>query len=119
MINYTVGQRRHLGIALGEHAYVKKIDASTNSIVLGNKESGKATYLFADNMNLILNDSIPEEGLKAFAKVRSRASEVLCKIYPGEKVKVVFENPIYFPAPGQSIVFYDDNGFVIGGGFIC
>lgn len=119
MINYTVGQRRHLGIALGEHAYVKKIDASSNSIVLGNKESGKATYLFADNMNLILIDSIPEEGLKAFAKIRSRASEVLCKIYPGEKVKVVFENPIYFPAPGQSIVFYDDNGFVIGGGFIC
>ena len=119
IINYTVGQRRHLGIALGEHMYVKKIDSKTNSIILGNKESGKTNCLLAWDLNLISIDSIPKEGLKAFAKIRSRANEIECKIYPGEKIKVVFSENIYFPAPGQSIVFYDEKGFVIGGGVIC
>lgn len=98
--------------------YVKKIDAETNSIILGNKESGKTNVLLARNLNLISIDSIPSEGLKAFAKIRSRAKEIECKIYPGEKLKVIFSENIYFPAPGQSIVFYDEKGFVIGGATI-
>ncbi len=118
IINYTVGQRRGLGIALGEHIYVNRINPLENAIILGSKESGKSSYLYASGINLISIDEIPSGGLKVFAKVRSRAKEVSCEIYPGKKVKVVFEDPIYFPAPGQAIVFYDDKGFVVGGGII-
>lgn len=118
IINYTVGQRRHLGVALGEHAYVKKIDVDENLIVLGGKESGRSDHIFVSDVNLISAQSIPEDGLKAWVKVRSRAVPTLCKVFPGERLKVVFDEAIYFPAPGQSAVFYDDEGNVIGGGII-
>lgn len=118
IINYTVGQRRHLGISLGEHMYVKSINFNENNIVLCKKESGKSNIIFASNLNLISIDNIPKDGLNVFAKVRSRANKVSCKIYPGEYVKAIFQEHIYFSAPGQSIVFYDDNGSVIGGATI-
>ena len=118
IINYTVGQRRHLGIALGEHAYVKKINAAENTIILSGKEAGKATHIFVSDVNLISVDEILPSGLEAWAKVRSRATPALCKIFPGERLKVVFDEPIYFPAVGQSVVFYDSRGYVIGGGTI-
>lgn len=119
IINYTVGQRKGLGIALGEPAYVLKIDSKKNQVVLGNKELGFRKEVAAKNVNFILFDKLESE-IKANVKIRYRAAEVPCRILPyGEdSVKIVFDEGVYFPAPGQSVVFYDDNGLVIGGGVI-
>lgn len=117
IINYTVGQRRHLGVALGFNAYVLELDAEKNTITLGKKEYGRFNGLIATDPHFI--SEIPfKSPIVAFAKLRSRAKEVKCTIYVGEKLKVVFDESVYFPAPGQSIVFYDKEGYVLGGGII-
>ena len=119
IINYTVGQRKGLGIALGEPSYILKIDSEKNEIVLGNKEMGLKKEIIAKNTNFILFDELQNE-IKANVKIRYRATEVPCTIIPFGKnaVKVVFKEGVYFPAPGQSVVFYSDDDLVIGGGII-
>ncbi len=119
IINYTVGQRKGLGVALGFPAYVVKMDSSKNTVILGNKEDGACTQIIAKDVNFIAFENL-ETSIKAFAKIRYRAKEVPCILEPDENefVKIMFEVPVYFPAPGQSIVFYDDTGVVIGGGII-
>ncbi len=119
IINYTVGQRKGLGIALGEPAYVLKIDPEKNQIILGKKERGLRREVIARNVNFILFDQLKSE-IRANVKIRYRATETPCTITPlGENaVKIVFDNGVYFPAPGQSVVFYDGKGLIIGGGII-
>lgn len=119
IINYTVGQRKGLGIALGEPSYILKIDSANNQIVLGKKELGLKKEIIAKNVNFILFDKLQKE-IKANVKIRYRATEVPCRVVPygDDKIKITFDEGVYFPAPGQSVVFYDDNGLVIGGGII-
>ncbi len=119
IINYTVGQRKGLGIALGEPSYILKIDSANNQIVLGTKELGLKKEIIAKNVNFILFDKLQSE-IKANVKIRYRATEVSCSVAPygDDKIKITFDEDVYFPAPGQSVVFYDDNGSVIGGGII-
>lgn len=119
IINYTVGQRKGLGIALGEPSYILKIDSENNQIVLGNKEFGLKKEIIAKNVNFVLFDNLKSK-IKANVKIRYRATEVPAEILPlGEDaVKIIFDEGVYFPAPGQSVVFYDDDGLVVGGGVI-
>ncbi len=119
IINYTVGQRKGLGVALGEPAYVLEIDAAQNKIILGGKEQGKCNKIIIQNTNFILFDVLSEK-IRARAKIRYRASEMPCVIEPlnDDAVMIEFDEPIYFPSPGQSVVFYNEEGVVIGGGII-
>lgn len=117
--NYTIGQRRHLGLALGKHMYVLNINGSQNKITLGEKPEGLCSSLIAQNVNYINFENLNSK-INAFAKIRARAESVPCTITPlsEKQVKVAFDKPQYFPAPGQCIVFYDKDGYVLGGGFI-
>ena len=119
IINYTVGQRRGLGISLGVHMYVNSIDSKNNNIILSTRELGKCNCVIAKDCNFIPFDTL-ESSLKVYAKIRSRAKETPCFIRPidNNRTEVNFEEEQYFPAPGQSIVFYDKNGYVVGGGII-
>lgn len=119
IINYTVGQRKGLGVALGEPLYVLNIDSKRNQIILGSKEMGLKKEIIAKNTNFILFDTLKNE-IRAHVKVRYRAVGVPCTIIPFDekRVKVLIDEGVYFPAPGQSVVFYDDDDLVIGGGII-
>ena len=119
IINYTVGQRRGLGISLGVHMYVNNIDSENNNIILSTREMGKCNSLIAKNCNFIPFEKL-QSSLKVYAKIRSRAKETPCFInsIDNNKIRVDFEEGQYFPAPGQSIVFYNENGYVSGGGII-
>lgn len=119
IIHYTVGQRKRLGIALGRPVFIKRIDATNNKIILA--DSGNE---FADSV--ILCDVTATSGEKfnkefnCSVKIRSVAKPTPAKVIPIDDttVKVVFESPQRAPAKGQSVVMYDDDNFVIGGGFI-
>ena len=119
VINYTVGQRKGLGIALGFPAYVVKMDSDENTVMLGSKEDGACTEIIAKDVNFIAFENL-EAPINAFAKIRYRSKEVPCILEPAENglIKVIFDIPVYFPASGQSVVFYDSFGTVIGGGII-
>lgn len=114
IINYTVGQRKGLGVAFGEPMFVTKIDAKTNEVVLAPNGFQETSEFFVDN----LSESFTSE-CKLDVKIRYKASRVSATIIPIEngKVKVVFDVPQRAVTPGQSAVFYDGDT-VVGGGYI-
>ena len=94
--------------------YVVSIDPGQNLIVAGEKKDLMAKGLVAENMNR-LAPFWPEQ---VYAKIRYRKTEALCKVsMEKECLKVVFWEEQEAVAPGQSVVFYDDDR-VLGGGEI-
>lgn len=120
IINYTIGQRKGLGIAFGKPMFVTKIDPVTNDITLGEKGCEFSKSLTADNLNFIPFDTLTEP-MRVLAKVRYSAKPAWCTIaMSGEnEVRVEFDEPQRAVTPGQAVVFYDENyDIVIGGGII-
>ena len=116
--NYTVGQRKGLGIASNKPLFVVDIDVKRNIIVLGDDEDTLGDTLVASNLNWIMFEKLEKE-MRVTAKIRYGAKEAGCTISPvsDNKVKVVFDIPQRAITPGQSVVFYD-NDYVVGGGVI-
>ena len=110
-VNYTIGQRKGLGIALGHPAYVTHIDAVTNRVTLGTNEDLFATqlqYQIVRALRTVNNTAIS-------ARIRYRSQAVPVQKIDGNCLS--FAAPVWGITPGQSIVFYQD-GLVIGGGII-
>lgn len=117
--NYTVGQRKGLGIAWEHPLYVNKIDPVKNEVILSNLESGYKHEIEIKNTNFILPCEVGSEA-KGYVKIRSRFAEVPCKFIRNseDRATIIFDEAQKFPAPGQSAVLYDGEGYVIGGGEI-
>jgi tRNA-specific 2-thiouridylase len=114
---YTVGQRRGLGIPAREPYYVVEICPDTNRVVLGPKQALFSMGLSAREVNWLIDP--PREELCARAVIRYRHPGVPAQISPlgpGE-VRVIFDSPQPAVAPGQAVVFYQDDR-VLGGGWI-
>lgn len=118
LINYTIGQRKGLGISYKEPLYVIKLDIQKNQVIVGTEQDLYSKELIANEINWLAIDKL-NEPLKLKAKVRYRAKEAECTVYPieNEQVKVIFDEPQRAITPGQSVVFYDED-IVIGGGKI-
>ena len=120
---YTIGQRKGMGISSPEPLYVLRIDIEHNTIYAGPREAAKKREFLVDNINWLL--SPPSDTFKATVKVRSTMKEQPAVIsssfilHPSsfDSVRVVFDEPQWAPAPGQSAVFYNGD-MVIGGGII-
>lgn len=115
---YTIGQRKHLGIAVGEPRYVVNIDKYTNRVVVGTNEDLMKIRVVAKNLNMI---SVPElaSDLAVTAKIRYNSKDSAAIVRPMFKnvAEVVFNQPVRAVTPGQSIVFYQEE-VVVGGGII-
>lgn len=120
LINYTIGQRKGLGISYKEPLYVIKLDIVKNEVIVGSEKELYNTELEASDLNWMVDvDSKLNEGLECLAKIRYRAKEAKAKVYKvGRNVKVIFDEPQRAITPGQSVVFYDEDGIVLGGGKI-
>ena len=118
LINYTIGQRKGLGIAAPAPYYVLKKDAENNKVILGSNDDLFLDTLEATDVNFISIENLTEP-LKVKAKVRYKQKETDATIHPLENgdVKVVFDVPQRAITPGQSVVFYDGDT-VLGGGII-
>ena len=118
IINYTIGQRKGLGVSYKEPLYVIDIKPETNEVIVGKEEMLYSNELTASVLNWMAIDEL-EEPLELEAKIRYRSKESKCIVYPieNDKVKVVFNEPQRAITRGQSVVFYKDN-IVIGGGII-
>ena len=114
--NYTVGQRRGLGIAIGEPAYVSHIDVERNSITVGPRDALSRCEFEVEDVNLASIERVTP-GMKAGVKVRSRMPELPVRLFPngGAGLSAVTEEPAWAVAPGQAAVFYDGD-IVLGGG---
>lgn len=118
VINYTIGQRKGLGIALGKPQFVIDKNALDNTVVLGDEEHLFKSEVEVCNLNFIPFDKLEKE-MKVKAKLRYRHTEQPATIYPLENgnVKIIFDEPQRAPSPGQAAVFYDGD-IVVGGGKI-
>lgn len=115
--NYTIGQRKGLGIALGQPMFVVAIHPENNTVVLGTKDELQAKTFYAGKINLMKYATIPE-GLEVTAKIRYRNSGGKASLYPeGDRIRVVFHEAMDSITPGQSAVFYE-NEDMVGGGVI-
>ncbi len=118
ILNYTIGQRKGLGLAAKEPLYVLEIDAAENSIVVGPVEKLAGDELIADELNLIAFERL-EKKTSVDAKIRYNMKEAPAYLEPQSKdrVKVSFKSPQNAITPGQAVVFYDGE-VVIGGATI-
>ena len=121
LLHYTVGQRKHLGVALGYPVFIKEIDPEQNRIYLARTgEEYAGGVLLTDCViqpNPWLNAG--QKTAHVLVKVRSRAPDAPATVtlLGDGRAQVVFDAPQRAPAPGQSCVIYRDAA-VLGGGFI-
>lgn len=118
LYNYTIGQRKGLGISYKEPLFVVGFNRAKNEVIVGEKEYIYKTEMIVKNINLLLVDKI-EDSMKVSVKTRYSSKEEMATIemVDEDTIKVVFENPIARITPGQSAVFYLDD-IVVGGGKI-
>ncbi|WP_142602086.1 tRNA 2-thiouridine(34) synthase MnmA [Solitalea koreensis] len=115
---YTIGQRRGLGIAMGEPVFVTRIHPETNTVVLGREDELLKSEALVRNFNLIKYGSI-QEPIEAVTKIRYKDAGTMSTIVEeNDKIKVSFDHSVSAIAPGQSAVFYEGND-LLGGGFLC
>jgi tRNA-specific 2-thiouridylase len=121
--NFTIGQRKGLGIATGNPLYVVEIRGDKRQVVVGGGENLLSTNLRAKHLNWILFDGLANrvgEPLRVRAKIRHRHEPALATVETAgdDEVMVTFDEPQRSITPGQAVVFYD-NDLVVGGGWIC
>jgi tRNA-uridine 2-sulfurtransferase len=116
--NYTIGQRRGLGISWSEPLYVVGIDPEKNRVIVGTKDELPGASFIAGRMNWIYCDE-PTEPFETYARIRYRHRESRARVIPlsDGRVRVEFEEPQRAITPGQAVVFYEGD-IVIGGGWI-
>lgn len=124
---YTVGQRRGLGVALGRPAYVTRIDAASNTVVVGPREALLSGGLLAEDVNWLVADvtlqqlavAHADRWIPAAIKIRHTHLPAAGAIRVGDDRTVAarFDVPQAAVTPGQAAVFYDGE-IVLGGGWI-
>jgi tRNA-specific 2-thiouridylase len=116
--NYTIGQRKGLGIAIGKPAYVVDIISEKNEVIIGENSDVFGHELLADHVNLIDPASV-YDGMNIEAQIRYHANPTDAKLYmrDHDQIHVVFEKPVRAITPGQAVVFYK-NDRLLGGGTI-
>ena len=119
IINYTVGQRKGLNIALGQPVFIKKIDPLKNEIYLSYKGGEFFEEVFFEDTVFMKISEIKEQ-ISCNAKVRYSTKTEKCTVEHLENgsYRAYFKDKVRAPAKGQSIVFYDDEDNILFGGFI-
>ncbi len=137
--NFTIGQRRGLGIAAGRPVYVTALNVATNTVTLGDNPDLACSALYADRVNMLVEplkgisgytadgagasqSDEPTTGLGSFrAAVKIRylhtPAPAMVHALPDNRVRVQFDEPQRAITPGQAVVFYDGD-LVLGGGWI-
>lgn len=116
--NYTIGQRRGMGIAAERPLYVIGINKDQNEVVVGFEEECQKSGLIATDLCWSAIEAL-DEPMECEAKIRSSQQPTTVKVFPQDDngVKVDFYMQQKAIAPGQSVVFYK-NDVLLGGGII-
>ncbi|MBQ0083982.1 MAG: tRNA 2-thiouridine(34) synthase MnmA [Clostridiales bacterium] len=118
IINYTIGQRKGLGIALGAPAFVLDKNTVDNTVVLGEEKELYFKNVIVENVNFVSVEGF-EKPMRVMAKLRYRhaAQPAVAEQLGSNTVRLIFDEPQRAPTPGQSAVFYDED-ILLGGGII-
>jgi len=119
LANYTIGQRKGLGVNSPVPLYVLGKDADTNTLIIGEADELGRDELVADDVNWISGEA-PKDPFRAEVKIRYTAREAWALVTPvenGKQVQVRFDAPQRDVTQGQAAVFYDGDA-LLGGGII-
>jgi len=128
IINFTIGQRRGIGVATGDPIYVVHLDAANARVIVGPKEALDTRTLYLRDVNWLGDNDladIPSGGMALFVKVRSTRPPMEGILYPADvdgRISVEIIGGEAGIANGQACVFYEDDTEdtrVLGGGFIA
>lgn len=116
--NFTIGQRKGLGVAYSEPLYVVKLNPDANQVIVGTREKTFESTFHVNELNWISIETL-NAPMEVTCKIRSAQVEREAIIEPDADggVKVTFHHPTDAITPGQSAVFYEDDS-VVGGGTI-
>jgi tRNA-specific 2-thiouridylase len=116
--NFTVGQRKGLGVATGSPLYVIQINGADKQVIVGGEENLYSRTLRTRRVNLIAVDDLIEP-MRVSVKIRHRHESAAATIQKtgDDEILVTFDQPQRAITPGQAAVFYD-NDVVVGGGWI-
>jgi len=119
LANYTIGQRKGLGVASAVPLYVLGKNAQTNALIVGTQEELGARELTARDVNWLSGET-PQESFRAEVKIRYTAKEATATVTPidnGQQAQVQFDASQRDITSGQAAVFYQSD-VMIGGGII-
>ncbi len=116
--NFTIGQRRGVGVAVGLPIYVTRIDPDSRSVTVGPKEALAVEEFVAERARWLV--PTPAGPIRAAVQIRyqHRAAPATVEPLSGDRVRVRFDEPQTAVTPGQAAVFYDGDA-VLGGGWIA
>jgi tRNA-specific 2-thiouridylase len=116
--NFTVGQRKGLGVATGSPLYVLQIKGDTRQVIVGNDEDLYSRTMRTHRVNLISTTEL-REPMPVAVKIRHRhqAAPATIESTGPDQILVTFDDPQRAITPGQAAVFYDGD-VVVGGGWI-
>lgn len=117
-VGYTIGQRKGLGLAMGEPVYVCSKDMESNTVTVGPNEALFRKVLRANDWNWFPFPAL-DAPMRVTAKIRYRHAEQPATVYPETNgfARVEFDEPQRAITPGQAVVLYDGD-MVVGGGTI-
>ena len=116
--NFTVGQRKGLGVATGSPLYVLQIKGDTRQVIVGDQENLYSRAMVTRKINLISIEDL-REPMRVNVKIRHRheAAAATIETTGDDEIRVSFDDPQRAITPGQAAVFYDGD-VVVGGGWI-
>jgi tRNA-specific 2-thiouridylase len=114
---FTIGQRKGLGVAMGEPYFVVRIEPETRRVVIGRKDALARRELTARRTNWLIDPPAIPFRCQVQIRYNSTAEPATAEILPDDRLHVVFNAPRYGVAPGQAVVCYDGLR-VLGGGWI-
>ncbi len=118
--HYTIGQRKGLGVAAANPLYVIELDPVMNRVVVGDRSSALKSECSVKRINWVAI-APPTAPIRAEVQVRYRAPAVPVTVIPltdtADRVKLIFDEPVFGITPGQAAVWYDGE-VVLGGGII-
>ena len=117
--HYTIGQRKGLGLSMGEPVFVSELRPKTNQVVVGEEPQVFKKELLCDHLNFMGMEDL-EEPRRVWAKVRYAHKGQWCRIerQGRDLIRAEFEEPVRAITPGHAVVFYEGE-YVLGGGIIC
>jgi tRNA-specific 2-thiouridylase len=115
--NFTIGQRKGLGVAFGEPRYVVRLEPELRRVVIGRREELACTHITARDANWLID--APSEPLRCLVKIRYLSTPVAATVHalPDNRLIADLDEPKHGVAPGQALVCYDGDR-VLGGGWM-